>query len=384
MLVCPECRGQLAQDADRCPRCGADVQVAPVLVGEASRPPGLGGRSAQSLPRRAVWARWGRWLAGVGIAAWIGVAVAGSFAGSSKGPTSSQQPRILSTGSSPGLSVAAAPGSLGVAPVRTGDFWRCPYDTPLRAYAEGRHYYQPNHPLLPALDRRPERCFRDPGDAERAGYSQALLPQDSFEEEGLFLVPVDLYAQCLRASRSLGFTVPCPTHLPNAGPGASGPSCSAPTPMGELRPPCVYLVTDCGTGTCREHRAFLLDYSGYAVPPALQSGPGSPPAYIVVAAYRTEELNQGSLPELSCPEATEEGTTDLLFGRAPARAIFLSCPDTPGFQGAPTTMLRWTAGDVTYQVAISGGRTGGNLNLLLTLASRLDFVPISPDSTQQP
>jgi hypothetical protein len=274
-----------------------------------------------------------------------------------------------------------------VAPVRTGDFWRCPFDAPLRAYADGRHYYQPNHPLAPGLDRQPERCFADAEDAQLAGYSEALAPEDTDQVEGLFLIRVDLYAECLRASLSLGFVVPCPTHLPNPGIGAAGPSCSGPAAIGELRPPCVYTVLDCALGTtCPPHRAFVLEYSGYALPSALQPGPGGPRAAIVVAAYRTDEIQTQTLGAVTCPQAISEGTTDMTLSRGAGlvQGTILSCPSSVPIPTGGTAILRWANDGVTYQVAVSGGRSGGNLQLLLTLAGEMDFVPIPPDSTQEP
>jgi hypothetical protein len=258
---------------------------------------------------------------------------------------------------SPSPTPSASPSALvlGVPPVVTGGLALCPFDAPYRAYVQpGRHFYPPNHPLLPSLDVLPDRCFATPEEAERAGFSLALAQQFSQVVDGVYLLTI--YADrigrsCVRAAFRLGFSVPCPLVLPNPGPGVADPACGQ-SILGNQG--CIY---------ARE--TFVLEQSGFAVPPGYGEGPQGfgPQSDLVVAAYPTSLAPSPQLLEgfsdpavaLGCPDATpvdEEPTIGL--PEFVDRLQFLECPVDfyPPIGGSE--ILRWHSGRITYQVSILG------------------------------
>lgn len=109
-------------------------------------------------------ARARRGLAVVGVVA--GVVLVGALLGRAVRP---------GLGPIPGPSPAAA--SAGVAANRLSPGrWVCPQPFPVHAYKAGRVFYRADHPSLPPLTKRPERCFTSSEEAEAAGYRRAPHP----------------------------------------------------------------------------------------------------------------------------------------------------------------------------------------------------------------
>jgi hypothetical protein len=256
----------------------------------------------------------------------------------------------------------------GRAPLVTGSVYLCPPGWPYAAYAaRAYHYYPPNHPLFPDRQVQPDRCYATPTRAEKAGYTLALPPQGSVIVDGVYLVPMDYQTfelMCDRASRRLGFAVPCPMLMPNPGLGSGPPRCGDPASFGRYtRPACVY------------DRAFLLDQAGFAVPPGYGAGAfgGS---HLVISAFRRKAL--GADPDaryaLECPETRRVGWVQLSVPDLDqdVRAVLLTCPSGPPPLGGHV-ILRWSQSGIVYQVALNGD-IPANRRLLEAIASSMQII----------
>jgi hypothetical protein len=255
-------------------------------------------------------------------------------------------------------------------------------DAPYRAYAHrAYHYYAPNHPLLPDSEERPDRCFASARDAQAAGYSAALGPYGSEVADGVYLIPNTDYdpdgklaSSCLRAARRLGFAVPCPTLLPNEGPGMDPPRCGAPGEFFPTRPPCVVSDT-----------VFLFAQSGFAVPPGYSQGGVGGGASLVIAAYRAGKgvIGGGFEPYYAsfvlCPEAqplAEIRVDRSLDGKPSVRGRLLLCAGVErpldGY-----LILTWEEGRVVYQIALLHD-TQTNRYLLTAISAGIELVGPMP------
>src|SRR5262249_42034584 len=95
----------------------------------------------------------------------------------------------------------------------------CPGGLP-RAPSTGSRASPPNQPDHPEPTIKPEACFATGPDARAAGYSEAIVV-GSRTVEGVYLVPIPApQDRCRLAADLLGFSVPCPTLLPNQAYGA--------------------------------------------------------------------------------------------------------------------------------------------------------------------
>jgi hypothetical protein len=250
----------------------------------------------------------------------------------------------------------------------------CPFDAPYRAYLDlGRHFYPPNHPLLPAATVLPDRCFATDDDAERAGFALALAQQGSQVVDGVYLVSAyveGINDACIRAANRLGFPVPCPLVLPNAGPGVADPGCGQ-SILGNVG--CVYAD------------AFVFEQSGFAVPPGY--GTEGPPGFgpqtdLVIAAYpvtrgATAPPLEGlgdARTALGCPAATlldEVPTIGLPEMASDAR--FFECPAEFYPPVGGSEILRWREGGIIYQVSLIG-LTETNRRIAEVLVANMGLV----------
>jgi hypothetical protein len=260
----------------------------------------------------------------------------------------------------------------GRAPLALADGYLCAPGWPYAGYnsrsaiararrARAGRYYPPNHPLLPPRTVRPDRCYATQGDAEAAGHALAPPPSDGLVVDSVYLVRVDLDGQCLRAARRVGFGVPCPTRLPNAGAGSDPARCGDIASLGRFtRPPCVY------------EGEFLLDQAGFAVPPGYGEGivGGS---HLVITAVRGEDPSVAPRI-LKCPQARIVASSVVRPWNASRHfpALVVACP-----QGSEPfedyLVLGWSDSGVVYQVAVKGDALV-NRHLLDAIALNLRIV----------
>lgn len=270
----------------------------------------------------------------------------------------------------------------GKAPLDLGGVYLCPLDAPYRAYARrAYHFFAPNHPLLPDSSERPDRCFSTSTDAVAAGFSAAQGPPGSREVDGVYLVPDWHYAPdgfgpaCLRAARRLGFAVPCPGLVPNVSPGQEPPGCGARGAVLSTRPPCAVQDT-----------VFLFNESGFAVPPGYSRDGIGGGTSLWIAAYRA---GKGVLPGgfepyyarfILCPEARPLERIPLdrsLDTTSPVRGELVLCSGVArALDGY--LILRWEERGVAYMVALFGGDTQTNRDLLNAIAAGIDLVAPIP------
>lgn len=255
----------------------------------------------------------------------------------------------------------------GAAAMDLGGVYLCPLDFQYAAYASGEHYYPPNHPLVPDPNVKPEGCFGSPGDAEASGYTLALPPYASQVVDGIYLEFMPkLERQCLRAANRLGFRVPCPTLLPNPGPGSTPPRCGDPTSFGIYTgPPCVYAGA-----------FFVLDQAGFAVPPGYPTNAFGGPRLMLVA-FRPRDARRGFEVryQLACPDGEPLGTTSVLpqNGAQPLPATFVRCPILMPPPLAQHVILQWRQDAILYEVAVQSD-TPANRRLLEAIASSVQII----------
>lgn len=111
-------------------------------------------------------------------------------------------------------------------PLEAGDRWYCPDTHPVRAYDDGL-YYPVEYPRSGAHIARPDNCYVDETRAEEDGFRLAPLPAGATLAGGIYLMPTRAPTSqaCRALAAEVGFTVPCPTHLPAP---ADGPTCITP------------------------------------------------------------------------------------------------------------------------------------------------------------
>ena len=281
----------------------------------------------------------------------------------------------------PGPSASPSTAKLGKPPGRFGSIYLCSLDDPYRAYAHrAYHYYPPNHPLIPDLEERPDRCFASARDAEAAGYSAALPPNGWREVSGVYLQPQWEFDQdgtlgqaCLRAARHLGFAVPCPTVLPNPGPGQDPPRCGDLTSFGwTARPPCVI------------QRSFFFEEAGFAIPPGYgYAGAGSPRSDLVIVAFRRgghENPLEGLNFQCGRARTLQKVSVDRsLVRRPPIEGRLLLCPEQESVPPlAGHLILTWAENGIVYEVGLYGD-TRTNRDLLSAISAGIELVePVPP------
>jgi hypothetical protein len=259
-------------------------------------------------------------------------------------------------------SVPSPATGAGRAPLALPNGYLCAPRWPYAAYeARNDQYFPPNHPLLPPRTVRPDRCYSIPGDAEAAGHVLAPPTSGGLVVDGMYLVVVDLAGQCRRAARRVGFGVPCPTRLPNAGAGSHPARCGDRASLGSLtRPPCVLQGT------------FLLDQAGFAVAPGYGAGilGGS---HLVITATRGDDPSVAP-GILKCPRASIVASSVVRPSNASRYfpALVMVCP-----QGSEPfedyLVLGWSDSGVVYQLAVKGDALV-NRHLLDAIAQNLQIV----------
>ena len=357
MLLCPNCRARVPEDAERCVRCGSDVRVAYVAPEGPAR---------RRMPRRAgtrrIAPRWRRVLLGAVVAAGAALLGLSLSSGRKSAPSRSGTP---DQGTVPDLTTGRAPTPLG-------NSYLCPLGYPIRAYEASGLFYPPNHPSPPASTVRPARCFAGEEQARSSGYRKAATPSGAFEAAGVYLLPVDLMDQCVAAADVLGYPVPCPGYLPSPAPGVTMPGCgqygafSLPT-----RTKCVLPAG-----------IFYFEEAGFAIPPGFApAGAGSPAADLIVTAFPVGAPRANTeLPfDLACPQSNQEPKASVSVSldekRRQVEAELRYCPTSAALPFGGHLLVRWADGGVVYQVALSGNQPG-HRDLLLRLASLLRLVRV--------
>jgi hypothetical protein len=262
----------------------------------------------------------------------------------------------------------------GVQPLAFHGIYECPGVAQYAAYAGGKTYYPPNHPLRPRLIVEPSRCFASSVEAELAGYSLAPPPPGTQVVEGFYLAPVDtdLKVQCEAAAKDLGLDVPCPSFLPTPGFGIDPPSCGLP----------IYEMDSHG---CVVGDFFVLSYQSFDAPPGYsQLRDITHGSHLSIAAFRTQ-ATQSLLTDRSgvllCPGAYRRGDLEtdgdaLVHGEL---AVYLECGGVPGnFFGINTlnlghVVLMWSRGAITYLVSVHG-HSDMNRELARYIANSIEYV----------
>jgi hypothetical protein len=324
-MRCPSCGASVDERAERCPACGEDL---PVLVDVHGQAPGApespGGR--RGLPRGAV-------LAAVVLAL-------GLFWLAGRGSDAGHQ-GLPSGPSTAGASASSSPLGTGRAPSQAGGIFICGFGYQYAAFASPRRVYPPNHPLRPPPSEEPVRCYPSLADAGIEGYPLAPPPPGDVLLEGVYLEPVDLSGQCLEAARRLDFAVPCPGLLPNPGPGVALPRCGG-------------IIEFSGQQGCTIDGGFLMDYAGFAAPPGFgRPGSGTAPRAVLVAVDTRGAANQEVSFFMLCRDARAIGTITVLGpdGEHAVTARVQECPVEYPPPMAGLTILMWTQGGITYEVA---------------------------------
>jgi hypothetical protein len=229
------------------------------------------------------------------------------------------------------------------------------------------------------LEERPDRCFSSAQDAVAAGYSAALLPIGWREVGGVYLQPQwefdpdgTLGQTCFRAARHLGFAVPCPTLLPNPGPGQDQPRCGDPTSFGwTTHPPCVI------------QQSFFFEEAGFAIPPGYgYAGAGSPRSDLVIVAFRRgqhENPLEGLSFQCGGARTLQKVVVDRsLVRRPPIGGRLLLCPEADVRFLAGHLILRWVQGGIVYEVALYGD-SQTNRDLLSAIGAGIELVEPVPE-----
>lgn len=235
----------------------------------------------------------------------------------------------------PNLSATSSPQAVptrpGQTPIDNGGHYLCPPVAPLAAYVTPRRYYPPNHPAPPPDTIRPARCFATNVEADVQGYAQVPPPAGDLYVGGIYLVPAPpaLAGSCDAAAHDLRLTVPCPTVLPEPFSGDPLPSCGNG-------------INTIALGCLADH-AFVFGEANFKAPAGSSISSDS----LFVIAFRTSRpppLEAG----LGCP-ARETIVPDSV-GSSPA--LFFICRGRGAFYLDGDTVLAWTQGAFTFEVAI--------------------------------
>jgi len=234
------------------------------------------------------------------------------------------------------------------APYRIGERVTCPLAHPVLATADGRSY-PPGHPARPPRDADPVACYQTAAQATAAGYAPAPPPAGVLELGGVYLVPTSgrLHRRCQEAAELLGFAVPCPALLPQPPPNAPPPT------LCDRRLP------------CSPEAGFLLEVSGFVVPPGYVGIDPATGARLVIGAAK---------PAAAFPVAC--------FGERPVATVNVrgthgrlsECPpESTVHRGS--VLLRWRERGVVMVVSVYGHT---DLNRRLVLALVTHVKPVLP------
>ena len=236
------------------------------------------------------------------------------------------------------------------APYRIGDRVTCPLAHSVLATADGRSY-PPGHPARPPRDADPVACYQTAAQATAAGYAPAPPPAGVLELGGVYLVPTSgrLHRRCQEAAELLGFAVPCPSLLPQPPPNAPPPT------LCDRRLP------------CSPESGFLLEVSGFVVPPGYVGVDPATGARLVIGAAR---------PAAPFPVAC--------FGERPVATVNVrgtrgrlsECPpESTVHRGS--VLLRWRERGVVMVVSVYG-HTDRARRLVLALVTHVKPVLPKP------
>jgi hypothetical protein len=258
----------------------------------------------------------------------------------------------------------------GVPAAKDASGFTCPREAPIHAYSRGRLYYLPNHPHLPAPDVAPARCYPSIFDAKAAGYSEAALPAGAAKVDGVYLVPVDLTAQCRAAARALGFGVPCPFRLPNPQRGNPAPGCNVPLVPPSLRtdPPCVLAG-----------KAFFLQELHFAIPPNFAPGglaQAEGDAFVLGMGPGTSKTDPSLAGMLSCQGAEDRGSTPIAFNAQPVKELgqLVFCPASNPQPLGGSLLIQWTVNGSEFWAGLAGD-SDAHRTALRAIAASTRLVP---------
>jgi hypothetical protein len=237
------------------------------------------------------------------------------------------------------------------APYRIGGRVTCPLAHPVLATADGRSY-PPGHPARPPRNADPVACYGTAAQAAAAGYAPAPPPAGVLELGGVYLVPTSgrLHRRCQEAAELLGFAVPCPTLLPQPPPNAPPPT------LCDRRSP------------CSPEAGFLLEVSGFVVPPGYVGTDPATGARLAIGAAR---------PVAAFPVACSgERPVATVKVRGTSGRLSLCPHAAEATVHLGSVLLRWRERGVVMVVSVSGN-TDLNRRLVQALAAHLALVPPS-------
>jgi len=239
------------------------------------------------------------------------------------------------------------------APYQLGDRSICPLGRPVLA-SSNQASYPPGHPGHPPPGAHPVACYPSVAQATAAGYPPAPLPAGAVELDGVYLAPTSqaFRRRCQQAADQLGFVVPCPGLLPPAAPGTAPPELCQ------------------GRGSCSGEVLFIVNDSGFLVPPGYLGVEKQSLGHLVVmAAPRRPNDPRPPNDVLGCyadhpvARATVQGTG----------AVLLRCP-TGSALNSGHTLVRWSQQGVDMAVSLHGW-SKLNQRLVLLLAARAHPTP---------
>jgi hypothetical protein len=276
--------------------------------------------------------------------------------------------------STPGPPVVSPSPSGGTAPIGTGAEAFCPGWT-FAAFASTKAFVPPNYPGSSSAE-PPTRCYSTSAEAAHDGFRPAPTPPGDVVVDGVYLVPtsIELGAVCARAAAKLRYAVPCPTMLPNPGPGEGHPSCGQRLsyPLGPA-PGCVTDLHQYAYAFVNgEYRpkppldAFVLGQSDFAVPPTWVGPAGLVSATVIVVAAPAGARRD--LRTMLCREGRATDTTVVDGRTAQVRECLYPV------NGSTQTVLSWTRARTAYYVAISGPEFGAT-RIVEAIAQRVELVP---------
>lgn len=240
----------------------------------------------------------------------------------------------------PSVPVETAPVEVVVtSPLQAGDRWYCPSTHPVRVYEEDGLYYPSEYPRGEGHIARPANCYQDAGRAQEDGYRLAPPPAGSALVGGVYLEPAraPTTQACTALAAAVGFTVPCPRHLPTP---ADGPTCT-------------HARCEFGGGVIVEQRSFRV--------PAGWAGGADPHVVIAAAPVAVGHILRPRRPIVvdadealvSCSpdDPVQPGGEDVIVLCPPAP------PWVPGLGGYPHeqhTAAFWRRGRVVYAASVEG------------------------------
>jgi hypothetical protein len=115
--------------------------------------------------------------------------------------------------------------------------------------------------------------------------------------------------------------------------------------------------------------AFDLEFGPFTAPPAYPA-PGFGSATVVILAIRGSLPADSELPYfLLCAGVRPSSSVQIPFLGPVGRVVDCPVDFSPPLAGH--TILRWTRGDITYEVAVSSGVTPGTEDVALAIAGHL-------------